>query len=53
MNSDNPEVLQCAIVTFKDIGGHEREANAAEASYKRALCERHPDMAMCKNAANR
>ncbi len=53
MNSDNPEVLQCAIVTFKDIGGHEQDAKAADAKYNSVLCERHPDMATCKNAAAR
>jgi hypothetical protein len=25
MNSDDPQVLQCAIATFADIGGHEKE----------------------------
>jgi hypothetical protein len=25
MNSDDPEVLQCALATFYDIGGHEKE----------------------------
>lgn len=25
MNSDNPQLMQCAIATFSDIGGHEKE----------------------------
>lgn len=53
MNSDDPGVLQCAIVTFKDIAGHEQDAKAADAKYNSVLCERHPAMAMCRNAANR
>ncbi len=52
MKSDDPYLLQDAEVTFKDIGGHEKEAIAAEANYKRATCERHPDLAMCRNANN-
>ncbi len=27
MNSDDPEVLQCALATFYDIGGHEKEVS--------------------------
>lgn len=29
MKSDNPQVLQCAIATFYDVGGHEKELSAA------------------------
>ncbi len=29
MNSDNPQVLQCAIATFYDIGGHQKELRTA------------------------
>jgi hypothetical protein len=29
MNSDDPQVLQCAIATLYDIGGHEREVREA------------------------
>jgi hypothetical protein len=25
MNSDDPQVLQCALATFSDIGGHQEE----------------------------
>jgi hypothetical protein len=53
MNSDDPDLLQDAAVTFKEIGGHEEELHAASASYKLALCERHPGMATCRNAAQR
>jgi hypothetical protein len=48
MNSQNEQVLQCAIETFRDIGGHEEEVNESEASYTRAACRRHPGMVMCK-----
>ena len=27
MNSDNPQLMQCAIATFSDIGGHERQVS--------------------------
>ncbi len=27
MNSDDPQVLQCALATFYDIGGHEKEVH--------------------------
>jgi len=37
MNSDDREVLQCAIVTFDDIGGHEQEKRAASEALERAL----------------
>jgi hypothetical protein len=30
MNSKDPQVLQCAIATFSDIGGHERELREAQ-----------------------
>lgn len=30
MNSDDPQVLQCAIATFYDIGGHEEELRVAQ-----------------------
>jgi hypothetical protein len=30
MNSDDPQLLQCAIATFRDIGGHEKELRAAQ-----------------------
>lgn len=30
MNSDDPQVLQCAIATFADIGGHDKELHAAQ-----------------------
>jgi hypothetical protein len=53
MSTDDPYLLLDAAETFKDIGGHQREANAATASYTRARCERDPGLAMCKNAALR
>ena len=53
MNTDDPYLLLDAAVTFKDIGGHDEKANAAAASYRRALCKRDPDMVMCNNAARR
>ncbi len=49
MNTDDPHLLLAAAATFKDIGGHQLEANAAGANYRRALCERDPGMAMCRN----
>lgn len=53
MNSNDPDLLQDAAVTLKEIGGHEEELRAASASYRRALCERQPGMAMCGNTAQR
>jgi hypothetical protein len=53
MNSDDPDLLQDAAVTFKEIGGHDKEMRAANASYTRARCERHPSMAVCRNTAER
>jgi len=45
MNSDDPQVLQCAIATFADIGGHEQELRAAKQALKpaiqRELADRH------------
>jgi len=32
MKSDDPELLQCAIATFADIGGHEEELKSAQQS---------------------
>jgi hypothetical protein len=49
MNSQNEQVLQCAIATFRDIGGHEEEVNESEASYARAVCRRQPGVVMCKD----
>jgi hypothetical protein len=49
MNTDDPFLLLAAAATFKDIGGHEAEAHTAAASYRRAFCERHPGMVMCRN----
>ena len=37
MNSDDPQVLQCAITTFADIGGHDQEKRAASEALERAL----------------
>lgn len=30
MNSDNPQMLQCALATFSDIGGHEKEVQTLQ-----------------------
>jgi hypothetical protein len=30
MNSDDPQLLQCAVATFRDIGGHDEEMRAAQ-----------------------
>ena len=51
MNSDDPLLLLAAAATFKDIGGHQQEANTAGANYGRAICKRHPDMVMCRDIA--
>ncbi len=53
MHSDDPDLLQDAAVTFKEIGGHDKELSAASASYTRAVCERAPTASMCRNAARR
>jgi hypothetical protein len=53
MNSDDPDLLQDAAVTFEEIGGHEEELRTASASYRRALCERQPGMAVCENSTQR
>jgi len=53
MNSDDPDLLQDAAATFKEIGGHDKELRAANASYTRASCERYPSMAVCRNTAER
>jgi hypothetical protein len=37
MNSDDRQVLQCAIATFADIGGHDHEKRAASEALQRAL----------------
>ena len=37
MNSDDRQVLQCAIATFADIGGHDQEKRAASEALERAL----------------
>jgi hypothetical protein len=48
MESDDPLLLLDAEATFKDIGEHQEDANAAEAGYKRATCERHPGFYVSK-----
>ena len=53
MNTDDPYLLQNAAATFKEIGGHQAELRAAAEARDRALCERTPGMAMCKDAAPR
>jgi len=37
MNSDDRQVLQCALATFDDIGGHDQEKRAASQALERAL----------------
>ena len=49
MKTDDPHLLLAATATFNDIPGHKEEAMAASAAYDRALCKRHPAMAMCHN----
>jgi hypothetical protein len=48
MNSDDPRLLGDASFTFHEIGGHEREAEQAQAEYERAYCKRFPHAAMCR-----
>ena len=51
MNSDNPNLLQDASVTFKEIGGHEKEERAADQAKTNAWCKQHPELSGCRNAA--
>lgn len=37
MNSDDPQVLQCAIATFTDIGGNEKEVRVAQQALPAAI----------------
>jgi hypothetical protein len=37
MNSDNSLLLQCAITTFEDIGGHEKELSMAKQALQPAI----------------
>jgi hypothetical protein len=37
--SDNPELIEDAAVAFRDIGGNEEEARAADAALKHALAQ--------------
>ncbi len=37
MNSDDPQILQCAAAAFRDIGGHQREVREAEQKVKPAF----------------
>jgi hypothetical protein len=37
MNSDDPQVMQCAIVTFADIGGHEKEVRTLQQALPAAV----------------
>ncbi len=37
MNSDDPQVMQCAIVTFADIGGHEKEVRTLRTALPAAI----------------
>lgn len=48
MNTDDPYLLLDAKVTLKEIGGHQKEVEAAELAYTRADCERHPAMVKCR-----
>ena len=48
MKTDDPKLLLDAAATLKDIGGHDEELSAASADYRRALCEHHPGMAICR-----
>jgi hypothetical protein len=37
MNSDDPQLMQCAIATFADIGGHEKEARELQQALPDAI----------------
>lgn len=53
LNSDDPYLLQDAVVTFKDVGGHEAEMRAADEKRLRVYCARDPGASMCKQPAAR
>jgi hypothetical protein len=48
LNSDDPYLLQDAEVTFKEIGGHKAEEQAARDKRVHAICTRYPGTAMCR-----
>ena len=51
LNSDDPDLLQDAEVTFKEIGGHKADEQAARDKRVRAFCARYPGTSMCKQSA--
>jgi len=51
LNSDDPDLLQDAEVTFKEIGGHKADEQAARDKRVRAFCARDPGAAMCMQPA--
>ncbi len=51
LNSDDPDLLQDAEATFKEIGGHKLEEQAARDKRMRAFCARYPGTAMCRQPA--
>lgn len=53
LNSDDPYLLQDAVVTFKEIGGHEAEMRTADEKRLRVYCARDPGASMCKQPAAR
>jgi hypothetical protein len=47
--SSDPLLIRDAVAVFRDIGGHEDEARAAQSAWKRAYCAQNPGTAMCKD----
>lgn len=48
MNSNDPDLLQDAAVTFSEIGGHEADARAADEARTRMVCRDSPRFPGCK-----
>jgi hypothetical protein len=46
VHSDNPDVIEDAAVVFRDIGGYEDEARAADAAFKRAFAAQRAEQRM-------
>jgi len=40
-NSEDPQLVQCAIAVFADIGGHEEELHAAKNTMQAAMARQH------------
>lgn len=52
MKSDDPNLLQDAAATFKQVGGHEQESRAASRTYERVLCQQNPRLSLCRGTAH-